>query len=69
EIEEDTPEVFDKRQQIVRLLVEGVTLGRDADGATTVEVNYRFGPPDGTADIEGVVGGVRNSEANNRERH
>ncbi len=62
EIEEDTPEAFDKRQQIVRLLVEGVTLGRDESGETTVEVSYRFGPPDGTADIEGaVVGNVRNS--------
>ncbi len=70
EIEEDTPEAFEKRQQIVRLLVEGVTLGRDADGETTVEVNYRFGPPDGTTDIEAVVvGGIRNSEANTRERH
>jgi hypothetical protein len=62
EIEVDTPEAFDKRQQIVRLLVEGVTLGRDESGETTVEVSYRFGPPDGTADIEGtVVGDVRNS--------
>ncbi len=62
EIEEDTPEAFDKRQQLVRLLVEGVTLGRDEDGETTVEVTYRFGPPDGTAgDTEDVVTNVRNS--------
>jgi hypothetical protein len=45
EIEEDTPEAFYKRQQLVRLLVEGVTLGRDEDGQTSVEVIYRFGPP------------------------
>ena len=70
EIEEDTPEALDKRQQLVRLLVEGVTLGRDEDGETTAVITYRFGPPDGTADIGGVVvGGVRNPEANNQERH
>ncbi len=45
EIEDDTPEAFIKRQQLVRLLVEGITLGRDEDGETTVEVTYRFGPP------------------------
>jgi chromosome segregation ATPase len=45
EVEEDTPEAFIKRQRLVRLLVEGITLGRDEDGETTVEVTYRFGPP------------------------
>jgi site-specific DNA recombinase len=65
EIEEDTPEAFNKRQQIVRLLVEGVTLGRDDDGETTVEVTYRFGPADDTADLQGVfVGDVQNSFGN-----
>ena len=46
EIEDDTPEAFVKRQQLVRLLVEGITLGRDEDEKITVEVNYRFGPPE-----------------------
>ncbi len=45
EVEEDTPEAFIKRQQLVRLLVERITLGRDENGETTVEVTYRFGPP------------------------
>jgi hypothetical protein len=45
EIEDDTPEAFIKRQQLVRLLVEGIALGKDEDGETTVEVTYRFGPP------------------------
>ncbi len=45
EIEDDTPEAFLKRQQLIRLLVERITLGRDEDGETTVEVTYRFGPP------------------------
>ena len=45
EIEDDTPEAFVKRQQLVRLLVEGITLGRDEDGEPTVVVTYRFGSP------------------------
>jgi site-specific DNA recombinase len=45
EIEDDTPETFIKRQQLVRLLLEGITLGRNEDGKITVEVTYRFGPP------------------------
>jgi site-specific DNA recombinase len=65
EVEEDTPEAFAKRQQLVRLLVEGITLGRDADGETSVEITYRFGPPDDLADgDDGVlVGIVQNSLA------
>jgi hypothetical protein len=62
EVEEDTPEAFHKRQQLVRLLVERITLnrvGRD----TTVVLTYRFGPPDERAGVEaGVAGNVRNSE-------
>jgi hypothetical protein len=45
EIEDDTPEAFIKRQQLVRLLVDGIALGKDEDGKTLVEVTYRFGPP------------------------
>jgi len=61
EIEEDTPEAFHKRQQLVRLLVERITLnrvGRDS----TVEITYRFGPPDDLAEFEAdVVANERNS--------
>jgi hypothetical protein len=32
--------------QLVRLRVDGITLGRNEDGKTTVEVTYRFGPPE-----------------------
>jgi hypothetical protein len=62
EIEEDTPEAFLKRQQLVRLLVDKITLGRSEDGQTTVEVTYRFGPPDDTPDERhGVFTNVQNS--------
>jgi hypothetical protein len=44
--------------------VDGITVGRGEGGETTVEVTYRFGPPDDTADMEGsVVGNVQNSSS------
>jgi site-specific DNA recombinase len=62
EVEADTPEAFHKRQQIVRLLVEGVTLNREGRD-TTAMITYRFGPPDEGAGVEaGVALSIRNSE-------
>jgi hypothetical protein len=65
EVEEDTPEAFRKRRQLVRLLVKGITVGeKREDGHTEIRVTYRFDPP-GVAegrDVEdGVVGDVPNS--------
>ena len=59
EIEEDTPEAFLKRQRLVRLLVERIMIARDHNEDTTVEITYRFGPPD---EHDGVfVGDVQNT--------
>jgi hypothetical protein len=44
EIEEDTPEAFVERQQLVRLLVEWITLYRGEERNITVVITYRFGP-------------------------
>ena len=55
EIEEDSPEAFKQRRQLVRLLVQSITVGRDEDGKTRVEVTYSFGPP-GDPEPEFVVG-------------
>jgi hypothetical protein len=69
EIEEDTPEAYFKRQQLVRLLVDGIAVGRGEGGETMVEITYRFGPPDDTTDGEyGFVGNVQNSSPNFRSR-
>jgi site-specific DNA recombinase len=43
--EEDTPEAFLKRQRLVRLLVERITLRKSEIGKTTVAITYCFGPP------------------------
>jgi site-specific DNA recombinase len=65
EVEEDTPEAFHKRQRLVRLLVERITVGRGLVGETSVEITYRFGPPENEdPPSEGggvVVGDERNS--------
>lgn len=46
EVEEDTPEAFEARQKVVRLLVAGVTLEKAHRGNTLrVRVTYRFDPP------------------------
>ena len=52
EIEEDTPEAFGKRKQLVGLLVESISLGkRQEDGRVETQITYRFGPsPDSEAE-------------------
>ncbi len=62
EIEVDTEEAFEKRRQLVELLVAGITAGKK-DGRPDVRITYRFSPPSKT-DIGGeetVVDGVKNS--------
>ena len=45
EVEGDTPEAFQKRRELVELLVEQISADRDEDGRVRVNVTYRFGPP------------------------
>jgi hypothetical protein len=42
----DTEEALEKRRELIRLLVEKITIGREgADGKARVHITYRFGPP------------------------
>jgi hypothetical protein len=45
EVEGDTPGAFQKRRELVQLLVGRITANRDEDGGTRIHVTYRFGPP------------------------
>lgn len=45
EIEADTDEAFQARRQLVKLLVAGITVGREEGGSPKIEITYRFGPP------------------------
>ena len=62
-VEKDTEAAFEKRRELVRLLVERITIDRGEDGQAQVEIIYRFGPPSersGEAEQgDGVVGGVQ----------
>jgi seryl-tRNA synthetase len=54
EIEDDTPEAFGKRKQLVRLLVESISLGkRQQDDRAETQITYRFEPPP-ASDAESV---------------
>jgi site-specific DNA recombinase len=57
EVEGDSIEAFQKRRELVQLLVERITTDRDEDGHKRVEITYRFGPPP----EESFVPSVRNS--------
>jgi site-specific DNA recombinase len=45
EVEGDSPEAFERRRELVRALVEKITVGRDENGHTRAEITYRFAPP------------------------
>jgi hypothetical protein len=44
EVEGDAEAAFEKRRELVRLLVERITVDRGDDGQLRVEITYRFGP-------------------------
>lgn len=45
DVEENTPEAFRERKQLVELLVETISVGKQDDGRAEVQITYRFGPP------------------------
>jgi hypothetical protein len=45
-VEENTQEVFRERRQLVKLLVDSISVGkRQEDGRVKIQITYRFGPP------------------------
>jgi hypothetical protein len=59
EVEQDTEEAFEKRRELVKLLVEKIAVSRAEDGRAKVDITYRFGPPPEGANS---ADGVRNSD-------
>jgi site-specific DNA recombinase len=58
EIEEDTPDAYATRRELVKLLVEKIVAGRDENGSVRVQITYRFGPPETPEKVEEFVSGV-----------
>jgi site-specific DNA recombinase len=56
EVEEDTEEAFEKRRQLVKLLVERIDVGRDEYDDTQVHITYRFGPPEASLEANSSDG-------------
>ena len=71
EVEEDTQEAFRVRRQLVRLLVEGITVGeKREDGNTEVRITYRFDPPEGQdGEEDSVVDAKRNGSQYRTTKH
>jgi site-specific DNA recombinase len=50
EVEKDTPEAFRERRQLVELLVESISVGKQDDERAEIQITYRFGPPPGLSE-------------------
>lgn len=53
EVEASSQEAFDKRRELVKLLVERIVVSRAEDGRPKVDVTYRFGPPKPVECVDG----------------
>jgi site-specific DNA recombinase len=55
EVEKNTSEARRKRRELIRLLVERMTVSRGEDGSTEIHITYRFGPPEPDTVSHGVL--------------
>ena len=69
EVEGDTPEAYQKRRELVKLLVGGITTGKHEDGSPDVRITYRFGPPELADEGEMFASGVENAPAQLALKH
>ena len=56
EVEQDTEEAYLKRRELVKLLVEKITVDRDEDVRAKVDITYRFGPVEGPIEADSLDG-------------
>ncbi len=59
EVEQDTKEAYLHRRELVKLLVENISVDRNEDGRAKVDITYSFGPP--PEESASIVDGARNS--------
>jgi hypothetical protein len=63
EVEGDSPEAYQKRRELVKLLVAGITAGKHDDGSPDVRITYRFGPPEPYPEADAFASGIENGPA------
>jgi site-specific DNA recombinase len=63
EVEGESEEAYQARRELVKLLVAGITAGKQEDGRSAVQITYRFGPPVSSDEDELVVDGVKKAPA------
>jgi hypothetical protein len=77
EAEEDTEDAFRARRQLVKVLVQAITVGiKNENGGIEVRITYRFGPPspppaEAAGGDESFMAGFRNgsrSKTTNRSK-
>lgn len=61
EVEGESEEAYQARRELVKLLVAGITAGKQKDGRPAVRITYRFGPPVSSGEEDAFVNGVKNS--------
>ena len=56
EVEEDTKEAYLQRRELVKLLVEKITVDRNENRRAKVDITYRFGPSEASPEADSLVG-------------
>jgi site-specific DNA recombinase len=69
EVEGDSTEAYQKRRELVKLLVAGITAGKHDDGSPDVRITYRFGPPEPYPEEALFASGVENGPAQFALKH
>ena len=69
EVEGDSPKAYQKRRELVKLLVAGITAGKREDGSPDVRITYRFGPPEPYPEEDRFASGVENGPAQLALKH
>jgi len=63
EVEGESEEAYQARRELVKLLVAGITAGKQEDGRPAVRITYRFGPLGSSDEEDMFVDGVKKAPA------
>ena len=69
EVEGESEDAYQARRELVKLLVAGITTGKQEDGRPAVRITYRFGPPGSSGEEDAFVDGVKKAPAQLALKH